>query len=376
MPILGYRLKNTPRPFFVMPLAVDNLSARVASLCDSHSEAYTYYEQILAAVEHAHKNGVIHRDLKPTNILFLADGGSVLPMVADFGAGRLKERDSTPLTISGWGFGTIGYAAPEQWSDAKNVDERCDIYVLGVILHEMLMGDLPGPVSDMSRLPRGLGYLVERCIQPEPDRRYQSLAELRRDFTMLTSQTHLMEEPAQAAKRLIERMAADSEVTPDQLRELDAIFRDNLDDELLLRGTFPRLPPHVLSAYLRSIPASFKAVLRAYDDAVSGSLGFEYCDVVANFYSSLYRQITESSVREVLLTRLVEMGVSHNRFHVMGAVARIVGSADDAGEVVMVRDVLLNHRDECRALASYLSDVRVPLLRQVIDDLASPNSES
>jgi predicted Ser/Thr protein kinase len=167
-------------------------------------EAVGYVEQACEAVGRAHAAGVIHRDLKPAN-LFLAneDGGGVVVKVLDFGLAKLAERpridDELSLTTSATVIGSPRYMSPEQIRDARGVDERSDVWSLGVILFEMLAGEPPFAGTTISGLwasivadpprplkglrpevPGALAALVEACLAKDPRERPASVAELSR----------------------------------------------------------------------------------------------------------------------------------------------------------------------------------------------------
>ena len=100
-------------------------------------KAWPLFQKLLEAVEYAHEQGVVHRDIKPENVLVAANGR---PLVIDFGIA--KDLDAS-RTRTGTGMGTVEYMAPEQYTNAKTVDRRADIYSLGMMLYEMLAGRLP-----------------------------------------------------------------------------------------------------------------------------------------------------------------------------------------------------------------------------------------
>ncbi len=148
---------------------------------------------ICAAVVHAHSRGLIHRDLKPENIL-LDPAGQTL--VADFGL-VVDLDQQRRLTQTGGVIGTFGYAAPEALQAARTLDERADVYALGVILRELLTGIPPGPDAlrpatggarlqpdrqRLARLPRPLRVVIERATHPRADRRYHSALALLADL--------------------------------------------------------------------------------------------------------------------------------------------------------------------------------------------------
>ncbi len=137
--------------------------------------------QVLKALQTAHERGIIHRDVKPSNIM--VDAGFQAKVV-DFGIAALQETaDDRRLTIAGGTMGTLDYMAPEQLSDAKSVDARADVYSAGVVLYEMLTGKLPrGAFSPPSVVVNGLATgwdtIVMKALAPERKDRFGSAAEM------------------------------------------------------------------------------------------------------------------------------------------------------------------------------------------------------
>jgi tetratricopeptide (TPR) repeat protein len=141
--------------------------------------ALLYASQILAALAEAHSKDIIHRDLKPGNIMIAKSGIKVL----DFGLAK-SGQDET-VTASRMVLGTPAYMAPEQ-REGKPADARSDIYSFGCVLYEMLTGARVGP--QRRRVPsRKLERIVNRCLEEDPGRRWQSVAELERELAGVTA---------------------------------------------------------------------------------------------------------------------------------------------------------------------------------------------
>jgi tetratricopeptide (TPR) repeat protein/predicted Ser/Thr protein kinase len=152
-------------------------------------------QQVCHALDAAHSVGVIHRDLKPQNIM-QDKSGRILVM--DFGMARTFEGDN--MTQTGALVGTLEYMSPEQ-ALAQDLDQRSDIYAVGLILYELLSGDMPfhadsavaslikrttqraAPVSERDKnIPEALSNIVGKCLEPDKSLRYQSAAELLADL--------------------------------------------------------------------------------------------------------------------------------------------------------------------------------------------------
>ncbi len=190
------------------------------------------------AVGAAHQRGITHRDLKPANVMVASDGRV---KVLDFGLAKLREdmqlAEALPtqaLTGEGKIMGTVAYMSPEQ-AEARSVDQRSDVFSLGVILYEMAIGDRPFKgdtqlsvlsailrdtpplVTDVKHgLPRDLGRIIRRCLAKDPEDRYQTAKDLRNDLRGLredlTSGDHSAvaapSPPARASSRTVLAAAA------------------------------------------------------------------------------------------------------------------------------------------------------------------------
>lgn len=127
--------------------------------------------QICEGLHALHKCGIIHRDIKPENIMLQPDGAV---KIIDFDAARTYKRYEKKDTRM---LGTIGYAAPEQYGEAQS-DARTDIYALGILMNVMLTGKHP-----VNQTVNGkIGEIIGKCIRIEPDKRYQSVLDIREEL--------------------------------------------------------------------------------------------------------------------------------------------------------------------------------------------------
>jgi formylglycine-generating enzyme required for sulfatase activity len=173
------------------------------------------------ALHHAHETGVIHRDVKPSNILLTENGQ---PKITDFGLAKLE--DALALSRTGDFSGTPYYMSPEQvTSRGKEVDRRTDIYSLGVTLYEMLtlrrpfegkssyevlkkipVVDPPDPHKANPRVPRDLSTICSKAMDKLPGKRYQTMQDLADDLRRFLSGEVVLAKPAGAATRLMKRI--------------------------------------------------------------------------------------------------------------------------------------------------------------------------
>jgi serine/threonine protein kinase len=176
--------------YFIMEF-VDgvNLRQMIRSKQLTPQDALKLVPQICDALQYAHDEGVVHRDIKPENVLVDKKGRV---KIADFGLVKLLGSARTDLSLTGpWQvMGTLHYMAPEQMERPKDVDHRADIYALGVMFYEMLTGELPlgrfDPPSQRARVDSRLDEVVLKTLAREPDRRYQSVSEIKTAVERIT----------------------------------------------------------------------------------------------------------------------------------------------------------------------------------------------
>jgi len=162
--------------------------------------------QVGGALDAAHAEGVVHRDLKSDNIMLLSSSGTDYAKVLDFGIAKIKKPEGTydpGLTAPDLVIGTPQYMSPEQCSQSPDIDARSDVYSLGVIVYEMLIGHVPftgesptaimlkhlqhpapSVLSERSDLPPAIGRVVARALAKAPEDRYKTVGELVEDFTI------------------------------------------------------------------------------------------------------------------------------------------------------------------------------------------------
>jgi serine/threonine protein kinase len=184
--------------YFIMAYVEGDNLARILHLRGrmDPEEVRRILQDVASALAYAHARGVVHRDIKPDNILIDAESGRV--MVTDFGIARaVTETAGARLTATGMALGTPAYMSPEQAAGDREIDGRTDIYALGVLGYQMLCGELPfqasstpamlvkhlsetpRPISDMcGDLPEDLARAVMLCLEKNPDDRFASASSL------------------------------------------------------------------------------------------------------------------------------------------------------------------------------------------------------
>jgi serine/threonine protein kinase len=187
-------------PYLVMEYLAGGSLKSILGRPHPYKEAARWLAPVARALEYAHSLGMIHRDVKPGNILLTSPEHPSIPQVAklsDFGIVKILSQDGLTLTETGTALGTPEYAAPEQWDTQTGITPRIDIYALGVILYEMLTGrrpyesgsaqalmyqhssvPFPDPRQTTSGVPERMAEIVLTATRKKPQERFQTIAEM------------------------------------------------------------------------------------------------------------------------------------------------------------------------------------------------------
>lgn len=246
------------RPYIAMDLLVGTPLSDYLSENErvSLNDAIPLLTQVCSALGEAHRHGVVHRDVKPENIVLVERSGQKLyPMVVDFGIARIvEESESAKITRTGTVCGSPTYMSPEQCTSSK-VDSRSDIYSIGIVIYETLTGEVPFHSDELIRVmsmhlseppkplnqvkpglifPDALEEVVNKALSKNPNDRFQTMEE------MATALEESIKAPAKPAASSAQPRNASREIEPGPLAQDEHLHRRNTSQEVSIpaqRGT-------------------------------------------------------------------------------------------------------------------------------------------
>lgn len=375
MSVLWHNDNYNP-PYFVMPLATQSVADQARANRDLRS-VLDVFMGICTGVQAIHGAGFTHRDIKPPNALMMPDGRVV---VTDLGLARFDERDSTALTRTTMFLGTTLYCAPEQMmpGGSRDADARTDVFQLGKVLYELVTGDQPALI-DESRLPLGLGHVVSRATQQQPDRRYQSVAQL-----MDAVQNFIRaQDPAAAASSqfdgLIEQARALLESGKYDARNCEAILETipqvTEDGELYIEQ-FERIPKELLRVMADTVPHLLERPLDIYCKAVEDVIGgynFSHAEVVADRMSSVFSGAANATLKVAALKATLIAAVKLSRYAAMDVFDRLLTSVNSPDIAVPTAEMLREQREYYRYMIGRIPDARLhAAIRAVNQEIRGP----
>lgn len=334
--------ETTDEIWCAMPLAVGSLADEIDHFRGDVAEVVDLARQLCAGIGYVHQQGVLHRDLKPGNILRTADG---LWTISDFGLAREDERKSAALTTTlAQGMGTYIYASPEQWQWPKYADKRDDVYSVGKILQHAITGDFPLLSAD--QIPESpLRPVIQRATGPR-DNRYASMEDLMAAIEQAVSAYSIKwESPQDRLARLRPRLAAEF---------LDAVAAEELmqwllDDEpeefaCAARALIASSRPVIAHLWALDPGACRNALGRMSIWMGEGGFPFDYCDNIANSARMIWQVSEDNEVLRAVVRGLVDLGAMHNRWHVRDVLVDILQGIRNPERALIALEALQSAR--------------------------------
>lgn len=328
---------TTDEIWCAMPLAVGSLADEIDKFKGKVAQVVDLARQLCDGIGYVHEQGILHRDLKPGNILRSTEG---LWTISDFGLAREEERKSLALTTTlAVGMGTYFYASPEQWARPKYADMRDDVFSVGKILQHAVTGEVPMMSADY--MPESaLRPVIQRATGPRVGR-YETMPDLLKAIEQaVRAYSTNLEDPSDRLARLRPRLAAevvDKVAAEELLRWLLVENAEEFDQAArALVGSSQRVLKYLWGAH----PASYRMVARKIGEWMNGGFSFEYCDYIADAARLLWFVSEDNEVLRPVVRGLVKLGYSHNRWHVQDVLANLLQGIKDHERALVALEAL------------------------------------
>jgi tRNA A-37 threonylcarbamoyl transferase component Bud32 len=307
--------------WYAMPLAQSSLEDTLREP-RSTTKIVDIMREICAGLIYVHDQDILHRDLKPANVLRTVEGNWAL---ADFGLARAVVENETRITRTMDQIGTQFYTAPEQWDDAKRVDERADVFSAGKILQALVLRGTPvdDEVSGVFR------PVILKAISPQPRRRYPSAVDfLTAIETVVATPRGRWENPEERGIRLRPRLegarSADNDAMAELIEWAESVDSDDYEEMGPLAVTLSALSGATIGWWWGRDPDGFTRVFVAFADRLCGSFSFGDCDQLADFAGRAVAEAQDGVILREAIRGLVSLGQYHNRWHVRDVAVAIL----------------------------------------------------
>jgi hypothetical protein len=311
MPILDHALTDNP-PWYIMPLAEEDFYEQIDRDRATGAVSLDPLLHILAGLEEMHRFKLVHRDLKPGNVLRLGDKW----VISDFGFVLPQSRDTTVLTSKrSWG-GTDSYAPPEQITDFAETPPQADIYAFGCILDDLVATRPRIPFAQVRVPGHVLSSIIERCTEPNPADRFQNVASLRNALVGVLT-TPAVPMASHNIRAWVDELSnRPGSVTEATWIDIDRFLEQHVETEdahTLLKAIDL---PQIDALHARAPRVFPRLVVKLARWVRDGNFDFAYCDVLGSRLNRIY-SLGDVRERAEATMAVFFLGHNHNRWSVM-----------------------------------------------------------
>ena len=339
--------------FFLMEYAPASISNVVDKLTDE--QCFNYAFQICDGLAAIHSQGVIHRDIKPDNILLKGD----VIKIADFGLGRFAERDTVSLTLTGQSMGTWGYAAPELLEEGSGSFKKgsltLDIFALGGVIYNMFSrGARPDMINPRNVTADILG-VVRKCREQSPEDRPRSVEEVKNILLAIYNSRNSYD--------TINDLIKDKTLNKDQItNQAIAIFsKSNTLREAI--DVYGDMRNHCWQVMERSsidfADALIQTFLRVKESDNETWLQFEDIDVISDLTVVTVSQSKDDVLKREMLRAGIRLSIGYNRFAAMRRIFTGIICKWDSTTVLPFCEVIVSEREQLESIERAI-DVTMP----------------
>lgn len=308
MKLITYSISEQHKSY-VMPLYNESLKTMIPRIAGDTYAQYCVLNAILNGVAYLHSEGVIHRDLKPDNILCNSITDVV---VTDFGLGIQFDSDSTTLT-RGVNLGTYQYCSPEQLNDMHTVDYRSDIYALGKIIQDVITNYNSIPNQDLI-----MKYIIDKCTKQNKNERFERVEEVKYMLDTYYSKFFGLQQRTSIDEMLLKlerNLVKDREII--DIANQVVIEADRAKIEVFF-SNISLANYQYLENDSSTLTKGLVEQLCEYWEQTGWT--YSYIDSIADLGVKIYNMSNEPDVKALILYHIMDLAIRYNRWYAMGRV--------------------------------------------------------
>jgi serine/threonine protein kinase len=369
-------------PYFIMPLCKFSIDTKLEKFQENPELAIDILLQACNGVNAVHLSGVIHRDIKPKNILISQENQV---KVSDLGLGKFVFRDSSILTSSNAFMGTQGFIPPEFYKNGgtKNADIRSDIYQLGKTIYNVFTNS-PPTLIERDILPGGLLFIIQKCISDNPLNRYQSVGELENALNNYLLAMKPEANPLNAFENLIniakdnlKRNTYDKE-NVENIIELLFGFKDEPE---VFFNRYNEIPSQIIEVVTSNFPELSKELMSIYNATVEKyfreeHINFSEAELVANSMNKVFNSTEDLNVKIMAMRITLFASVYCNRYNAMEVFDNMIQTISDNQDAIATTEMLKDNLESYSYISNRIPSNKLhPLIQAIQKDIENKKAD-